>query len=136
MAEEIIICDTDVMVDYWNSNNARHFAAKTIIDGTIGIENIALSAITKMELMVGGKSKSDLAKINKNLAPITVALLNNEITITAFSLLQKYTLSHGLQLADAMIAATAIVTNLSLFTYNVRDYQFISELTLFGHKKK
>jgi hypothetical protein len=136
MAEEIIICDTDVMVDYWNSNNARHFAAKKIIDGTIGIENIALSAITKMELMVGGKSKSDLAKINKNLAPITVALLNNEITITAFSLLQKYTLSHGLQLADAMIAATAIVTNLPLFTYNVRDYQFISELTLFGHEKK
>ncbi len=34
-------------------------------------------------------------------------------------------------MADALIAATAIVTESALFTYNVKDYQFINEIKLY-----
>ena len=84
MEAERIMCDTDVMVDYWNVNNSRHSATRKIIDEQVGFENIVLSAITKMELIVGGRSKSQLAKINKNLDPVIIALMNHEITLTAF----------------------------------------------------
>jgi len=84
-----------------------------------------------MELVVGAISKIDLAKINKNLDNIIIAFINDEIYTTALTLLQKYSLSHNLGLADSIIAATAIVTDLELFTYNLRDYKFISELKLF-----
>jgi len=131
MASKKIICDTDVMVDYWNVKNPRHLATKKILEDSIGFDNIVLSAITKMELLVGARNKSDLSKINKNLDPVFIALINNEITQASFSLIQKYTLSHGLALPDGMIAATAIITGLELFTYNLCDYQFIPELVLF-----
>ncbi len=45
--------------------------------------------------------------------------------------MQSYRLSHGLALADAMIAATAIQTELELFTYNTRDFKFITKLGLY-----
>jgi predicted nucleic acid-binding protein len=131
MAAKKIICDTDVMVDYWNTNNSRHAATKSIVDDNIGIDNVVISAITKMELLVGALNKKDLAKITKNLDPLTIALINNEITLTAFALIEKYTLSHWLALPDGVIAATAVITGLELFTYNIKDYQFITGLKLF-----
>jgi predicted nucleic acid-binding protein len=39
-------------------------------------------------------------------------------------------LSHGLLIADALIAATAIISDLSLVSKNQRDYQFIEDLHL------
>jgi predicted nucleic acid-binding protein len=43
----------------------------------------------------------------------------------------KYCLSHKLGLADALIAATAIIHNLELYTLNVKDFVFIPQLRLF-----
>jgi predicted nucleic acid-binding protein len=39
--------------------------------------------------------------------------------------------NHHLALPDAMIAATAVIAEMELFTYNIKDYQFIPELILF-----
>ncbi|MBP1468618.1 hypothetical protein EYB53_023090 [Candidatus Chloroploca sp. M-50] len=41
-----------------------------------------------------------------------------------------YVLSHGLLLADAMIAATAIALHVPLASKNQRDYRYITQLTL------
>jgi len=45
-------------------------------------------------------------------------------------LLQIYHLSHGLGIADALIAATSIEADIPLFTYNTKDFRFIKGLTL------
>jgi len=131
MATEKVICDTDVMIDYWNSKSDRHEDAKSLIEDFIGIENLILSAITKMELIVGAKNKIDLIKINKNINRYNIAFLNDRITYVALQLLQDYTLSHGLALPDALIAATSIVTGFSLFTYNLKDYKFIENINIY-----
>jgi predicted nucleic acid-binding protein len=52
--------------------------------------------------------------------------------MTAIELIKTYRLSHGLAIPDALIAATAIITELELFTYNQRDFRFISGLKLFS----
>lgn len=72
-----------------------------------------------------------LAKISKKLSRFNIALINNDITIQAFDLIQKYRLSHELSLPDSLIAATALISDLQLFTYNTRDFKFISDLKLF-----
>jgi predicted nucleic acid-binding protein len=42
-------------------------------------------------------------------------------------------LSHGLLIADALIAATAVVLDAPLISKNQRDYQFIAGLNLLAY---
>ncbi len=127
-----IICDTDVMIDYWDASNLRHSETKVILEDYITLDRIVLTAITKMELMLGATNKRELTKISKLLHRFDILLINNEITLTAFDLIHEYHLSHGLVIPDGMIAATAIVTDLELFSYNIKDYRFIKGLKLYS----
>ena len=56
--------------------------------------------------------------------------LNEAISNRAITLLRDYRLSHGLLIADALIAATAIVIDAHLLSKNQRDYRFIQGLNL------
>uniref|UniRef100_UPI000492F6F7 hypothetical protein n=1 Tax=Pedobacter borealis TaxID=475254 RepID=UPI000492F6F7 len=60
-----------------------------------------------------------------------IILINERINLTAINLMQSFKLSHGLAIPDSVIAATAIETKLKLFTYNLKDFRFISDLTLY-----
>ena len=130
MAKKKIICDTDVMIDYWDTKKSRHAATKSTLEKTIGIDDVLLSAITKMELMMGAINKSDMTKIERGLERFNIALINNDITLLSFELLKTYRLSHGISLPDSIIAATALIADVELFTYNAKDFKFISKLKL------
>jgi len=119
------------MIDHLDADNHRHAHTKHLLEAIIGTDNIILSAITKMELLIGAKDKYNLAKVNKNIHIFEITLITGEITKSAIQLLQDYKLSHGLALPDAFIAATAQISGWELFTYNVKDYKFIKGLTLF-----
>lgn len=127
-----MICDTDVMIDYWDTTNSRHSATKKILEENIELGNVVLSAITKMELQLGAINKSDMQKIRMKLSRFDIALLNNDITLKSFKLIENYSLSHGLTLPDGLIAATALVADLEFFTYNKKDFKFIPNLKLYG----
>ncbi len=129
-----VICDTDVMIDFWDSAKARHSATRDIIGNEIMLDNVIVSVITKMELMCGTVDKKDLARLNKKLMRFNVSLLNDAISLKAIELLSKYRLSHGLGIPDCLIAATAITSGLELFTYNHKDYHYIPGLRLFKSK--
>lgn len=132
MAKKKVIYDTDVMIDYLDVSKKRHASTKEVLDKEILLDNVVLSAITKMELLLCTTNKADFNKINKKLNRFNIALINNDITLEAFELLQTYRLSHGLALPDCLIAATAKITELALFTYNTKDYKFIAGLKLFS----
>jgi predicted nucleic acid-binding protein len=131
VAKEKIICDTDVLIDYFDKNNSRNASIATLLETVIGLDNVIISSITKMELLFGATNKSDLNLINKKLGRFSIILINERINLTAISLIQEYKLSHGLAMADALIAATALETKLNLFTYNVKDFKFITDLILY-----
>ena len=99
----------------------------------IELDSIFLSAITKMELLLGARSKEDLAIITNKLNRFNIVLINEQITLKSFELLCTYKLSHGLSIPDCLIAATAIVSNFELYTYNTKDYQFIDQLRLYKY---
>jgi predicted nucleic acid-binding protein len=128
---EKIICDTDVMIDFFDSTKPRHQQTAQVINTHIGIDNIVLSAITKMELIAGAENKTELRLLNKNISRFDVLLINAEITSIALNLIENYRLSHNLYIPDAIIAATASYSNLKLFTYNIKDYKFIQQVILY-----
>lgn len=134
MAEKKVICDTDVMIDYFDESNSRHIRTASILEKEIKLDNIVLTAVTKMELLLGATNKNDLSKIVKEINRFNIALINDEISIKALELVQKYSLSHGLRLPDSLIAATSLVSGLELFTHNRKDYIFIDRIVLYKNQ--
>lgn len=134
MATNKIICDTDVIIDYWDNKKVRHEATKHVIDNVIGLNNVLISAVTQIELLIGATNKLELIRINKGLIRFGVISIDDVTTKIAVQLIKDYNLSHGLALPDALIAASSIVTDEKLFTYNVKDYKFVKNLKLFDAK--
>lgn len=127
--EKKIIVDTDVLIDYLDESKARHEKTVTILEN--GNLVISITSITAMELIVGAINKTHLAKINKELRAFLIILPSHEISLLSLKLLQEYNLSHGLQIQDCFIAATAIFMGIQLFTYNIKDFKFIDGLDLY-----
>ena len=123
----VVIVDTDVMVEFLRDSADTAKALKTIKP-----ENLAISAVTRMELLVGAWNNAELRKIEKSLDAIQEIAISEDISAKAVDLIRKYAKSHGLKIPDAIIAATAIDQSVQLFTYNVRDFKFIKGLTLYS----
>jgi predicted nucleic acid-binding protein len=132
MEKNKVVCDTDVMIDYWNIESKRHFQTKSILEEEIGLDNIVISAITKMELLMGAANKLEESNISKKINRFNIALINNEITKEAIQLFETYRLSNGLAIPDCFIGSTAKVMNLELFNYNTKDYKFMQQLRLYN----
>ena len=124
-----ILCDTDVIIEYLKGNETT----KKIFD-KLERANITLSTITLMELYYGALNKRELNKIKRALSEFNILPLNEEITEIAINLIETYSKSHGLKIPDALIASTAIYYDFSLWTYNIKDFRFIENLSLFTDK--
>lgn len=130
MATQKVICDTDVLIEFFDEKKARYPQTVSSIE-EIGIDNILISAISKMELIKGTLHKEHSQQVAKKLKRLDTILLSPEITLRAIDLLNTYHLSHGLAIPDALIAATSLATDLTLFIYNMRDFKFIKGLKLY-----
>ncbi|HXG86425.1 MAG TPA: type II toxin-antitoxin system VapC family toxin [Pyrinomonadaceae bacterium] len=94
--------------------------------------NAAVSSIVLLELLQGSKDKAELRRIEKYLARFTVFHFDETVSKKAIELVKTYSKSHGLMLADAIIAATCLEKDSELITFNVKDFKFIRGLKLFG----
>jgi predicted nucleic acid-binding protein len=123
----MVLCDTNIFIHAFNGNPV------TIAELThLGPTNIVISAITVMELLQGMGNKKELAQMKKKIKYYDVIHITPEVSQKAVELIDKFKLSHGLQIPDAIIAATALTYKLPLFTYNIRDFDFIPEIILYG----
>jgi len=121
----MILCDTDVIIEILKGNEK---IIKTI--ESIGLENIAISSITVMELYFGALNKKELDKIKKHLKALNIVHFDNDVSELAVSMIESYSKSHGLQIPDAIIAATALLSELKLLTLNLKDFRYIDGLKL------
>ena len=83
-----------------------------------------------MELYFGSLSKRELNKIKNHLKTLNVVHFDNNVSELAVSLIESYSKSHGLQIPDAIIAATALSLEIKLFTLNLKDFRYIDGLKL------
>jgi predicted nucleic acid-binding protein len=121
-----IVFDTDILIDAAKGIET----AVNLISSNIGSTRLSVSIITKLELVVGCRNKRELRETNKFIRQFDVLPISEVASKVADDLLQKYRLSHGLLIPDALIAATAISVGYPLISKNQRDYRFISELDL------
>lgn len=124
--KELILCDSNIIIDIINGNQATQ--QKLI---KLDPNNVFISVITEMEVLIGALNKEMLTKFKKKLKRYNIIQLDRESSLKSSTLIKKYHLSHGLDIPDSLIAATALTYDLSLFTNNVRDFKYISNLKLY-----
>lgn len=119
-----MIFDTDVLI--WASRG--NLRAARMIDAVTDRE---LSIISLMELLQGARSKIEVRLIQQSLRQLQfrVLPLSESIGATAAALVEEHAVAHGIQLADALIAATAIESKLPLCTANVKHFRPIRALS-------
>lgn len=96
------------------------------------LPKLILSAITYLELVQGMRDRRELLALQKSLAmrqaerlPLTPA-----ITERATILMDTLALSHGLQVGDALIAATGLEHQLTVLTANTKHFSAVKGLQL------
>jgi len=125
----MIICDTNIFIEIFRQN----FSVRCELE-KIGYENIVISDVVKAELFFGARDKIDLLNIKKSIQDFYTFNIQSEISKMAVDLLESYCLSQKMNLPDALIAATAIYYNIELFTLNIKDFKYISEIKLYQYK--
>lgn len=83
-----------------------------------------LSAISYMELLKGARDKRELQEIKRFLLDIGFKILpvNEGVSHRAMIYVEEYVLSSGIDIADALIAATASESSLTVCTANNKHY--------------
>lgn len=119
----MMLVDTDVLI--WHM---RGYPQATRRLDELGA--LTLSAISWLEVLQGIRNKAELVAVKKMLQNRAATLLpvSEAITQRAIELMESLTLSHGLQMSDALIAATALDHGLSVLTANVKHFGAVSGL--------
>lgn len=125
----MILCDTNVLIEFYKNNPQVNQILRDV-----GKDNLAISVITEAELYFGALNKAELQMIQRHLASLHRFGLDTAVSNQFLQLMETYSLSHKLSIPDALIAATALVHQVELFTFNVKDFHFIPGLDLFDFK--
>jgi tRNA(fMet)-specific endonuclease VapC len=122
----MILCDTNIIIEFYKGN-------PIILQelGRIGVAQLAISVITQAELYYGALNKAELLRIQKHLNLLHNLLIDHQVSSQFIQLMAQYSLSHKLAIPDALIAATALVNDIELYTLNIKDFRFIENLRLY-----
>ncbi len=126
MEEGLVLCDTNVFINFFNGNE------ETIdIFKKLGDKRILIHSVTVMELYQGMSNNTELNRMKKKIKNYSILHFNTDVSTLTIEYINRFKLSHNLQIPDAIIAASAVTFNLPLFTYNLKDFQFIPDISLY-----
>jgi predicted nucleic acid-binding protein len=120
-----MIFDTDVIIWCFRGNERAAAAIKEELEREI-------STVSLMELLQGARSKQEQKVIGKFLRDLSFSVLplSENIGHRACIYVEEYCLKGGLQMADALIAATAVEHRKTLCSGNAKHYRVVSEIEL------
>ena len=117
-----ILLDTDVLVDFFRG----HEKAVAFINTYNA--RIILSSIVVAELYAGVKGDAEQAALQDFVSLFRVVPVSAEIGKAGGLYKRDYGKSHGVGLADAILAATAEAENAELKTLNTKHYPMLKGL--------
>ncbi len=115
-----MIVDTDVLIWYMRGNPR----AKRALDE---LGQFEISAVTYMEVLQGIRNQDELRSFKRFLVGrgMSCIAIDPSISDRAIYFLERYVLSHGMRMGDALIAATVDIRGESLLTANVAHYKML-----------
>jgi predicted nucleic acid-binding protein len=123
--EPPVLVDTDVLI--WHLRGYAQATRK--LDE---LPSLTLSAVSYLEVLQGMRNKAELIAVQKMLQRRQAVILpvTEAITQRATELMEAMTLSHGLQMGDALIAATALAHGLPVLTGNIKHFAAVPGLLI------
>lgn len=124
MAERFLV-DTDVLIDYLKG----HPAAMAFVEANA--DRIVLSAMSVAELYAGVRGDAgdpEQVALSELLDLFPVVAIDSQVAKAGGLHRRDYGKSHGVGLADAVVAATADVASASVKTLNIRHYPMFKGL--------
>ncbi len=120
-----MIFDTDVLI--WVQRGRIESANMINSDSERKI-----SIVSYMEFIQSARDKKMLAKCKKFLEELDLEILQvtPNISHRATVFIEQFSLSHGLSIPDAFVAATAFEHGMPLGTSNHKDYKMIKGLEI------
>lgn len=118
----LLVVDTDVLIDYLRDRSQ----AVVFLEG---IEQpLAVSAITVAELFVGVREGEERRRLDAFVAAFHVLGLDRQAAVQAGFWRRQYGPSHGMGLADALIAASVAAAGATLVTLNRRHFPMLAQV--------
>jgi predicted nucleic acid-binding protein len=123
-----VFLDTDVVIEIQRGNDPQIGAkwASLISSGAV----LLYSPVVAAETWAGARPQEHQL-VQSFFDSLTCLPADYEIGKLAGELMHKYARSHGLEIPDALIAATAILYNAALWTRNRKHYP-MPQLTLYS----
>ena len=120
-----MIIDTDVLIWYMKGNEKAY----EIIEKS---NTFFISVVTYIELVQGMRNKKELNNLRKALRGWNAQILyiSEEVSAKAMFYVEQHFLSHSIQLADALIGATAIAYGFPILTANDRHYKVMKDIQI------
>ena len=120
-----MLVDTDVLIWYLKGNENAY----QVIENS---GNFFISVVTYMELVQGMRNKKELNNLRKALHiwNSKILYISEEISAKVMFYVEQHFLSHSMQLADALIGATAIAYGIPVLTGNDKHYKVFKDLKI------
>ncbi|WPD24374.1 MAG: type II toxin-antitoxin system VapC family toxin [Candidatus Electrothrix scaldis] len=120
-----MIVDTDVLI--WYSRGYQ-----SAIDLVHSLGRFSLSVVTYMEIVQGVRNKQELSAFQKALGILNARVIQIDelISTKAMFYVEQYALSHSMELADALIGASAVIRQMPLVTGNEKHYKHLPEIQI------
>ncbi|MDO8720888.1 MAG: type II toxin-antitoxin system VapC family toxin [Syntrophales bacterium] len=120
-----MIIDTDVLIWYMRGNEKAY----EIIENS---NTFFISVVTYIELVQGMRNKEELNNLREAFHGwnAQILYLSEEISAKAMFYVEQHFLSHSIQLADALIGATAIANGFPILTANDKHYKIMKDIQI------
>ena len=121
MANEQFLIDTNIFIDYLKGDlSAVEFISNLSVSPV-------LSVLTVAEIYSGAK-ENEMPEVEEFLSAFRIINVDYEIAATGGLFRNKYFKSHGVCLADGIIAATAKLNNFKLSTLNTKHFPMLDNV--------
>ena len=121
-APQLLMVDTDVLIDYLRDQPE----AVAFLENTE--QPLATSVITVAELYAGVRDGEERQRLDAFVAAFDVLGLDRQAAVQAGLWRRQYGPSHGMGLADALIAASVQAAGATLVTLNRRHFPMLAEV--------
>lgn len=112
------LIDTDIAIDHFHGHRqAFEFLTQVLVEGEI----LAMSVVSVTEILAGMRT-GEREKTEKLLNLFVLIDVDEQVARKAGEYLNEFRAEKQIELADALIAATASIAGAELITRNVKHY--------------